>query len=96
MRVNVLSGSESGKTGHWPRVWAARGLLEVWEDQATAAIVGDTTDESWRAREMAAKVVARHRVTGALEAVALLRNDPSPRVRSTAERAVLAITRAFP
>ena len=45
---------------------------------------------------MTAKVVARHRVTGALEAVALLRNDPVPRVRNTAERAVFAITRAVP
>jgi hypothetical protein len=33
---------------------------------------------------MAAKVVARHRVGGALEAVAALRDDPVPRVRAAA------------
>jgi hypothetical protein len=41
---------------------------------------------------MAAKVVARHRVGGALEAVARLRDDPVARVRSAAERAVVALT----
>jgi len=56
----VLSGREGGKSGYWPRVWAARGLLYVWDDDATPAVVRATTDQAWRVREMAAKVIARH------------------------------------
>jgi hypothetical protein len=88
----VLSGREGGKNGYWPRVWAARGLLHAWQDRATAAIITATTDEAWRVREMAAKVVARHQVGDALDAVAALREDPVPRVRLAAERAVTKLT----
>ena len=72
VRVLVLTGggvsAESGiptfrgKEGYWPRVWAARGLLHAWDDRATAVIVQATADGAWRVREMAAKVIARHRV----------------------------------
>jgi len=41
---------------------------------------------------MAAKVVARHRIGDALQAVTALRDDPVPRVRAAAGRAVTAIT----
>jgi hypothetical protein len=94
----VLDGGEGGRSGYWPRVWAARGLLHAWDDHpveagpAAEAIIGATGDPAWRVREMAAKVVARHRVGGALEAVAALRDDPVPRVRAAAERAVVALT----
>ena len=88
----VLSGGEGGRRGYWPRVWAARGLLYTWEDRAAAAIVRATADESWRVREMAAKVIARHQVDDALEAVTGLRADQVPRVRTAAERAVARLT----
>jgi HEAT repeats len=88
----VLGGREGGKAGYWPRVWAARGLLHAWDDRAVPAIVQATADDSWRVREMAAKVVARHRVGDALTAVAGLRDDRVPRVRAAAERAVVALT----
>jgi hypothetical protein len=84
----VLSGREGGKSGYWPRVWAARGLLYVWNDDATPAVVRATTDQAWRVREMAAKVIARHGLGGALSPVAGLRGDPVARVRAAAERAV--------
>ena len=102
----VLDGAAGGRSGYWPRVWAARGLLHAWADPAdrrpsgddrgrqhdrdashrprspsraaTAAIIGALADDAWRVREMAAKVVARHRVGGALDAVAPLRDDPIP------------------
>ena len=61
-------------------------------DAATAAIIGALADDAWRVREMAAKVVARHRVGGALDAVAPLRDDPIPRVRAAAHRAVVLLT----
>lgn len=88
----MLSGGEGGKQGHWPRIWAARGLLYVWEDRAAPAIAAATADEAWRVREMAAKVIARHRVDDALEAVTGLRADPVPRVRAAADRALARLT----
>ena len=88
----VLSGRDGGKGGYWPRVWAARGLLHAWDSAATEAIIGATADEAWRVREMAAKVIARHRVGDALDAVAGLRTDPVPRVRAAAARAVVILT----
>ncbi len=88
----VLGGGEGGKLGCWPRVWAARGLLHAWDDRATAAIIEATADDAWRVREMAAKVIARHRIGDAFDAVADLRNDQVPRVRAAAERAVLILT----
>ena len=51
----VLEERAGGVHGYWPRVWAARGLLHVWDDVATDAIIETTTDESWRVREMSPK-----------------------------------------
>ncbi len=88
----VLSGGEGGPGGYWPRVWAARGLLHEWADAATPAIIAATTDDAWRVREMAAKVIARHKVGDALEAVVALRGDAVPRVRAAADRAVMILS----
>jgi hypothetical protein len=99
--AHVLDGGEGGRSGYWPRVWAARGLLHAWDERAdqaaeaepvTDAIIGALGDHAWRVREMAAKVVAAHRVGQALDAVAALRHDPIPRVRAAAERAVILLT----
>jgi hypothetical protein len=87
----VLSGREGGKDGYWPRVWAARGLLHAWDDKATGAIIQAAADDAWRVREMAAKVVARHRIDDALSAMADLQNDDTARVRSAAARAITAL-----
>jgi hypothetical protein len=91
---NVLDGFDGGKAGYWPRVWAARVLLHQWDSAATAAITQATHDEAWRVREMAAKVIAVHRVGAALDAVAALRTDPVERVRAAAARAVTLLTAA--
>jgi hypothetical protein len=88
----VLSGHEGGKNGYWPRVWAARGLLHAWDDRATAAIIRATADDAWRVRELAAKVIARHRIDDALTAMAGLQEDDVPRVRAAAGRALAALT----
>jgi hypothetical protein len=88
----VLSGHEGGKEGYWPRVWAARGLLHAWDERATGAIIEAANDHAWRVREMAAKVVARHRVDAALDAMADLQDDERPRVRSAARRAIAALS----
>jgi hypothetical protein len=89
---SVLDGWNGGKTGYWPRVWAARGLLHTWDDAATDAIIRATSDDAWRVRELAAKVIARHRVGDALDAVAALRGDAVPRVRAAAERSLIRLT----
>jgi hypothetical protein len=101
--AHVLDGGEGGRSGYWPRVWAARGLLHAWGERAdlaaeaepaTGAIIGALRDPAWRVREMAAKVVAARCVGQALDAVAALRDDPIPRVRAAAGRAVVLLTAA--
>jgi hypothetical protein len=90
----VLDGNAGGRDGYWPRVWGARGLLHAWDPAATSVIIAATHDEAWRVREMAAKVIARHRVGDALEAVAALHADAVERVRLAAARAVTVLTAA--
>jgi hypothetical protein len=94
--AQVLRGAAGGLRGYWPRVWAMRGLLYAWDEGATAVVVKAVTDESWRVREMCAKVVARHRVDDALEAMAGLTNDPVLRVRQSAHRALVRLVEVDP
>jgi HEAT repeat protein len=68
-------------------VWATRGLLHVWDDVATDAIIDATAHEAWRVREMAAKVIARQHVRPAIDAVVMLLEDENARVRTAASRA---------
>jgi HEAT repeat protein len=77
---------------YWRRVWGARGLLWAWEDEATEEIGLALADDSWRVREMAVKVVARHRVGSLIHQVAMLRADEVERVRRVAERALTVLT----
>jgi hypothetical protein len=90
----VLAAGEGSGEGYWPRVWAVRGLLHAWDDRATDAIIQAAADGAWRVREMAAKVVARHAVDDALDAMIALQGDEVPRVRAAAGRAVAALTRS--
>jgi hypothetical protein len=83
--VDVLAG-EPGRTyadTYWGRVWAARGLLWAWDDVALPALTEALADEHWRVREMALKVVARHRLD--VDPTPLL-DDPVARVRAAAQR----------
>lgn len=89
-----LLDGQSHADEYWFRVWGIRGLLWAWDDSAADAVNLALRDESWRVREMAAKVVARHRVGDALPTVAELRDDPVPRVRAAASRAVMLLTQA--
>ncbi len=76
------------------RVWAARALLYAWDDGAQQAVLTALADESWRVREMAAKVVAKREIGDALAVVAGLSADPVPRVRAAAARATAILTAA--
>jgi HEAT repeats len=76
------------------RVWAARALLYAWDDSAQPAVLTALADESWRVREMAAKVVARRRLGDALPIVAGMHDDQVARVRAAAARATAILTAA--
>ena len=89
--LRVVSGENKQ---YWLRVWGARGLLWAWDDVAVASVTAALGDHHWRVREMACKVIARHQVGNALPVVAELRDDPIPRVRSAASRAVVLLTDA--
>jgi hypothetical protein len=90
----VMTDRPDERNLYWLRVWGARGLLYAWDEDAAAAVIAALEDAAWRVREMAAKVIARHRVGAALAAVAGLRDDPVPRVRAAAERATAILTAA--
>jgi hypothetical protein len=86
---------------YWLRVWGARGLLWALsapggppsdDPRIGAAIIGALGDEHWRVREMAARVVARHRIEDAQPAVVALLTDDTPRVRVAAARALRLLT----
>jgi HEAT repeats len=87
---SVLDGGQR----YWLRVWAMRALLYAWHDSARPAVLSGLTDQAWRVREMAAKVIVRRRLGEALTEVADLRDDPVPRVRAAAARAVTILTAA--
>jgi hypothetical protein len=76
---------------HWLRTWGARGLLHVWDDSASDAVVRGLADEHWRPAEMCLKVAARHDVAGCGDGAAALTGHQLPRVRAQAMRA-LAVT----
>ena len=92
--LNVIHDGPAQRHQYWRRVWGARGLLYAYDDRAADAIVAALGDEHWRVREMAARVIARHKIGAALPAVAELRADPVPRVRAAGERALMALTAA--
>lgn len=76
---------------HWVRTWGARGLLYVWSEPATPAVVAGLSDAHWRPAEMCLKVTARHEVAGAADAAAALTTHDLPRVRAQALRALGAV-----
>ena len=76
---------------HWLRTWGARGLLHVWDDNATSAVVAGLADEEWRPAEMCLKVVAAHDVAGAGDGAAALADHALPRVRAAAARALAVV-----
>jgi len=90
--VAVLDTGPAPVHRYWLRVWAARALLYAWDDGALSAVLDATEDEAWRVREMAARVVARRRLGDALAAMGALCQDPVPRVRAAAARALAVLT----
>jgi hypothetical protein len=87
----VLSGREGSLDGYWPRVWGLRAFLYAYNASVDAAIRAGTRDDSWRVREMAAKVTRQHAIHDLLDDMIRLRSDDVPRVRAAAERALRAL-----
>jgi hypothetical protein len=87
----VRTGEPSGPD-YWLRVWGARVLLYAWDDSARPAVLQALSDEAWRVRDMALKLVARHGLSQASSQVERLRDDPSARVRASAARARSALS----
>lgn len=76
---------------YWLRTWGARGLLHVWDDAATGAVVAGLADDAWRPAEMCLKVAARHEVAGTGDGAAALSTHELPRVRCAALRALAVV-----
>lgn len=72
----VVTGESPGPP-YWLRVWATRGLLWVWDDVALESVEAALNDDAWRVREMALKVVARHRLEDLVLTVVDLQEDPA-------------------
>lgn len=75
---------------YWPEVWGARVLLRAWNESATTAVIAGLGNQSWRVREMCAKVAATHELSFA-EAYLPLLTDEVARVRAAAIRALVPI-----
>src|ERR1700712_4575761 len=65
---------------YWPELWGARALLYVWDDSAAPSVIAALGNQSWRVREMCAKVCAA-RAIGTPRDLARLTTDQHARVR---------------
>lgn len=81
-----LSGEEQQDV-YWLKVWAIRGLLWEWDDVAIFEIGRALSDESWRVREMALRVIAKYKLAELLPNAIVCKRDPVARVQSAAARA---------
>jgi hypothetical protein len=77
-----------GEQDYFVRTWALRAMLYAWDSSAEPTVVLALEDQHWRPREMALKVVAKRQVDCATKVAPMVRDDPIPRVRAAAERAM--------
>jgi HEAT repeat protein len=78
---------EQGWADYWPRVWGARALLYVWDDDAAPVVAAGLGDPAWRVAELCLKVSARHELPVG-DAAASLAGHALARVREAAVRAL--------
>ncbi|MBH0024509.1 HEAT repeat domain-containing protein [Salinibacterium sp. SWN248] len=72
---------------YWPELWGTRALLHAWNDSAADAVRAALSNQAWRVREMATRVVATRRLDAREQLLALLTDDTA-RVRASAARAL--------
>jgi hypothetical protein len=84
--ISWLKGTP-GWPAYWARVWGARALLHLGPAHPET-VLRATSDESWRVREMALKVIAAHRLPDPTGIIDGLVTDPVERVRVQAWRAL--------
>ena len=75
-----------------PADWPGAAVRSGSAASPGSAVLAGLRDEHWRVREMALKVVARHRLDAAQPAVADLLTDEVARVRVAASRAARLLT----
>lgn len=92
--ISWLKGT-TGWPAYWARVWGARALLHLAPAHPQTVLTA-TSDEAWRVREMALKVIAAHRLPDPTGMIDPLVEDPVPRVRIQAWRALGRPTREDP
>jgi HEAT repeat protein len=76
---------QGGWPAYWPRVWGARGLLYVWQDDAATVVLAGLRDPAWRVAEMCLKVSTRRELPAGEDAVRLAHHE-LPRIRAAAMR----------
>ena len=77
-----------GVQDYFVRTWPLRAMLYAWDRSAEPTVIHALQDEHWRPREMALKVVAKRQIGCKAEVASMVRDDPVPRVRAAAERAM--------
>lgn len=75
---------------YWPELWGARTLQYVWSGAAASVVIAGLDNQSWRVREMCARVSLQRELHVATK-LAELTTDEVPRVRSAALRALAEI-----
>ncbi|AJT42743.1 hypothetical protein UM93_00405 [Psychromicrobium lacuslunae] len=85
IEIQAFAGT-TGWAPYWLPTWGARACLYLWHEDCTEPILAGLGSEYWRVREMCAKV-CRYREIGTDELAPLL-EDPTPRVRAAAARAL--------
>jgi hypothetical protein len=73
---------------YWTRAWGARGLLDVWDERASSAVVVGLDDEHWRPAENCLKVATRRQLGEAGPGAVRLLDHELARVRAQALRAL--------
>ncbi len=87
-----LAGGKPPGHRYWARVWACRALLYTWDEFAGPAVAMALNDDHWRVRELAGKVITKREVPDAADTLAtLITDDPVPRVRAAACRALAVV-----
>lgn len=83
-----FQGESGVRHAYWPRVWAARALAYLGDDDATPWLQGALSDAHWRVRMTAAQTLGRLGIEGYEDALIERLSDEHPRVRAAAATAL--------